>query len=547
LDQDRNVVRSWVSTITDDIQDAFNSADSGPTSFLSRLRTGLADAIGAGFNISGRSPLIALLVPLLGAIGALIVAAVQAVNGLVALLVTIPGLLAAIGLQVGVLVLAFQGMGTAIGGAFAAKNAKELNEAIKDLTPSAQQFVKELLPLRELFDGLRRLVQESFFSNLGSLFGTDGALTPILNVLSRLGGLAGALGRFARQIALAFGSPAMVDFIERLIPVTIKWLDMFGPAMRQFFEGLAKFAGSPAVLDMLEQVGTWVSTIFSEFGAFLFDLAGDQGFAAWLDNMKLTLESVGNLILATLQFAAVLLDQLDKAGGRDVIDKITEAVNVLTTFLASDVGKKGLEGLLNTLIFLMQAFTGLVIVILLFFAVLEKWFEILNLLFRVVTEGLQGLWGDIVDFFVGLGQDIVDALGDPTDILYNAGKMIVQGLINGLKSMLNPLRSTMGIVTAVVNAFLPNSPAKEGPLSGMGDPLLSGKEIVNRLAAGITAGRTELGSVMNQTASIISFAPGAVRVGFDGALPTEQQAMQTGMAAGAGIASILARNAVRTI
>ena len=79
-------------------------------------KVGLAfgDAFAAGFGVSGRSALIPFIVVLVGAIVALVVAAIQAVNALIAVLTTIPAVLLAIGLQVGVVVLAFQGMGTAI-------------------------------------------------------------------------------------------------------------------------------------------------------------------------------------------------------------------------------------------------------------------------------------------------------------------------------------------------------------------------------------------------------------------------------------------------
>ena len=100
---------------SNEIEDAFTKA-SGPGGPFSKIGQGVADAIGAGFNVSGRSSLILFLIPLVGAIVGLVLAAVQAANALVAVLATVPALIAGIGIQVAVLALAFHGLGTAIRG-----------------------------------------------------------------------------------------------------------------------------------------------------------------------------------------------------------------------------------------------------------------------------------------------------------------------------------------------------------------------------------------------------------------------------------------------
>lgn len=541
LDRSGNVGRRWVSLITEEIKEAFE--DEGVQQGLfKRFTMAIQDAIGAGFNISGRSPLIAILIPAIGAIVALVLGAIQAVNGLIALLTIIPGLLASIGLQVGVVMIAFDGMGEAIQGAFDAKNAKELNEALVNLTPYAQMFVRQLLPLRDVYKDLKALIQENFFIGLGDLFGDRGVLLPLLSTLGGLGPLARHLGEAFNQIAAALGRPAVVNFIDNLIPTINTFLDRFGPSMGQFIEGLAKFAGSPAVLKFMDQFGTWVVTMISKFGAFLFDLAGDEGFAAWLDRMTMTLEATGNFVLAAVTLAAVLLNQLDKAGGKEMIDSLTEALVTLTTFLGSDVGQKGLEGLIHLTTFLLQSFTGLII---LFLAILAL-FEFLGEAVRAFFVWLKGIWDALWDWSTDrvkeVPKQIVSALGDVDNLLLDAGRRIMQGLINGIKSKFPSLSGIMGTAMAIVAGFVPSSPAKWGPLSGEGDPKYGGEEIMKRLGEGITAGTQDLRNVTNQAVGAVTFGPGAIRLTFAGALPTEQQANMMGMAAGNGLASSLTRN-----
>lgn len=554
FDRSGNEVRRWVTTITDEIQDAFTREAGGAGGIFSRLRLAIADAIGAGFNISGRSPLIALLIPVIGAIIALVIGAIQAVNGLIAALTAVPTLLAAIGLQAGVLFLAFKGVGTAIEGAFAAKNAKELKEAIKDLTPAAQDFVKSLLPLRDFFNDLKTIAQQEFFTGLGKLFGEGGALTPFLEALRGLGPVATKLGELFNWIARAFGSPVGVEFLNQLIRVTDKFLTQFGPALNQFFFGLLKFGSSPAVLRMLEQIGTWVTIIFTKLGGFLFELANNEGFAEWIDRMIPTLESLGNFLTEAIKFAGILAFQLDKAGGKEFLDQLTEAIATLNTFLASDAGKKGLEGIMTITLVLTQTFIGLIIVVLALAAAFEKMIEWISLFIYVVWTGWKGIWGDLTGFLKEIPDKIKNFFSDSGTWLLQAGRNIMMGLINGIRSMFfggqgGGLGGAMSAAMQIIRNFTPFSPAKEGPLSGSGDPLLSGKEIMARLSEGIMEGIPELRDATTNATSVVNFGPNAIRIGFEGALPTKEQATETGSAVGTGIVSILNRNvrlAVRT-
>lgn len=540
LDKDNNVVRKWVSTITDEIQDAFNDTDSGTGGFFKRIQTGISDAIGAGFNVSGRSPLIAALVPVIGAIVALVVGAIQAVNALVAVLTTLPSLVAALGIQVGVVALAFDGMGDAIQGAFAAKNAKELHEALKDLSPAAQSFVHNLLPLKDVFKELRQFVQENFFVGLGNLFGTGAPLQPLLGTLGGLGPVAHDLGEFFGQIARTLGSPSVVRFVEVLLPAISRFLDRFGPSLDKFLTGLTDL--SITTLPFFEKLGSHLSGTLTILGEMFTTMSKDPETGNWLDSMDKTLLSIWLLIGSVFNFLKVLMAELDKAGGRNVIDAFTEALDRLAFFLSTPAGQKALEGIVNLSIISIQALTGLILTLLLVIAGFQYAGEAIKAFFTALWEGIKSLWDKIVNTFRNAPAQIQAALGNVDNILFDSGRRIVQGLLNGIRSMIPNIRNIMGTVMGVIRGFTPFSPAKEGPLSGSGDPMIAGQNIIERLAAGITAGSQDLGSAMTQATSNIVFGANSIQIGFNGALPTQQQAMQTGVAVGQGALSILARN-----
>lgn len=82
---------------------------------------------------------------------------------------------------------------------------------------------------------------------------------------------------------------------------------------------------------------------------------------------------------------------------------------------------------------------------------------------------------------------IKGALGNLGNLLYQAGRNVVQGLIDGIRSMFGRLGSAASSLAQTIRDYLPFSPAKEGPLSGRGNPFYSGQSIVNLLASGVTS------------------------------------------------------------
>lgn len=105
-----------------------------------------------------------------------------------------------------------------------------------------------------------------------------------------------------------------------------------------------------------------------------------------------------------------------------------------------------------------------------------------------VIEGGLNL---VIDFFIGLPLEIIGALGDTGQMLADAGRKIVQGLINGIKSMVGAAGNAIKGVVDNIRSFLPFSPAKQGPFSGRGYTTFSGVALVEDFAAGIRSAAPE--------------------------------------------------------
>lgn len=596
----------FVKAFENEVEDAFRkSSGGGSGGVFNRIGTAISDAIGSGFNVSGKSPLIAFLVPLVGVIVGLVIGIIQAVNILIALLVTLPALIAAIGLQVGVLFIAFNGLGKAISGAFAAKNAKELKEALKGLTPEAQTFVKSLLPLKGLFQSIQRVVQSNFFRAMGDSLSALRFLSPTL--ISGFGMLATSMGRFFRDLGVFFNSPTFITFVRDIFPATALWIQTFGPA---FIKILASLIGAAdQAIPFLEHIGTFLSLNLASLARRLDDLIRSGSLKQWLAGMEQSFEVFGAFLMDTVRFLGILMNSLDQAGADEVFKAFSDAFGQLAFFLASPAGQQSLEGLIDLTIISIKVFTGLLEVIFLLLAAIETVGEALHELWRWLTTIAFPAIGD---FFVALGKAITDffngiihhlapvgnairatfgsvvagiranldqaiafirtlpararaAVGDLGNLLFNAGRSLIQGLINGIRSKLGDLGNIAKNAIHTVTNWFPGSPAKVGPLSGQGYSLLRGERMAQDFGAGMRRGfgglrdslSTDLGGLVNMlspsntTTNGVVFGPGAVKVTFTGAVPTEDEARRTGRAVGAGISDQLARRntvlAVRTL
>jgi TP901 family phage tail tape measure protein len=125
---------------------------------------------------------------------------------------------------------------------------------------------------------------------------------------------------------------------------------------------------------------------------------------------------------------------------------------------------------------------------------------------NALLGGVKSWGADLIGYVKTIPGMILRALGDVGHMLWNAGVSIIKGLIGGIKSAIGGLGSAMSDVGDAIKSFLPFSPAKQGPLSGKGDPFYSGLSIGKKLAQGITASIPGLKSAVSGSVSQINSA-----------------------------------------
>jgi hypothetical protein len=517
------------------------------SSFFNNIGRTISDAIGAGFNVSGRSPLITLILPIIGAIVALVLAAVHGLHALIALLYAVPNILFAIGVQAGVLLLVFQGVGQAITTAFQAKNAQELKEALKGLNPQLAYFVKTLLPIKDIFKDLQGIAQTNFFGAFDF-----GGSNPIIDLFKGLTSLPRVIAQVANQFGYLFrgifeffASPLFDQFFRKMGDSIVRFLRGFETGIRDLLLGLTNFG--VALIPFADKVGSGFNKLLSTIGGWLTKLSNDEDFLNWLDRAIGVLGLLLDLGYAIVQFFMTLAQVLDETGtGDQLLIQLKEFIQILSFLMQTEGGKKAIEGLVHAALILTAAFVGLVIIVGFVLASLESFFEwlrytawpwleenvpkigaiflalidnIFGIIGKIFTlfpellmwigtklaEGLLWLWNKVKDFFT---QTIPESLTKWTSgfggYLVEAGKNLVRGLIRGMMFMSGDLGTAAGVLAFIIRMRFPHSPAEAGPLSGEGDPYYSGQAIVERLSSGMTSMSPLAASVTNDVMNSIN-------------------------------------------
>lgn len=196
--------------------------------------------------------------------------------------------------------------------------------------------------------------------------------------------------------------------------------------------------------------------------------------------------------------------------------------------------------------------------------------------FQNAVNAVRDKISDAVSFVRGLPGQITGAIGNLGSLLYNAGQNVINGLINGISSRIGALRSKISEAASAIRNALPFSPAKEGPLSGKGDPTIAGGKIVTMVASGmerrapslraaawsvadsalyapaggLAGGLSPLGNVgvgRGGGGNTVIFQSGAIQVTFAGTVPTQSEARAVGGAVGEGIIVELTRSKTATL
>jgi tape measure domain-containing protein len=302
------------------------------------------------------------------------------------------------------------------------------------------------------------------------------AIMPLVPVLAQLAGtILGVLADVLVQIlnALTPLIPPLVMFIAQLVGALAPYLPQIGQA-------LGALAG--AVGQILQAFLPLLPVILQIVTAFLPLIPLVAQLATLIAQLVVALMPVIQWII---QLAAVLVGVLTQALAgiiKMVVDFVSQFLSWISQLVTAAPAAIG--GMVN-------AISG-------WFAQLPgRVSGAVNSMVSSVTGAFSSLWGSItsgvssgigsvVSLFSGLGGKITGAISGIVSDAYSAGGRIISSLADGVRNAGATVVKAAQDVVQKVRDLLPFSPAKTGPLSGMGYPLYSGMAISESLAQGIT-------------------------------------------------------------
>ncbi|QUY60899.1 hypothetical protein [Gulosibacter molinativorax] len=132
---------------------------------------------------------------------------------------------------------------------------------------------------------------------------------------------------------------------------------------------------------------------------------------------------------------------------------------------------------------------------------LENLPMIIEAAIQIILAIVEGLVVAIPDLIAAIPQ-IIEAIWNAiTEVDWlELGKTIIQGLIDGIASMVSGVGDAIGGVVDEISSWLPQSPAKKGPFSGRGWTPHRGKSLVEGFADGMRDSQSDVESAADQLA-----------------------------------------------
>lgn len=304
---------------------------------------------------------------------------------------------------------------------------------------------------------------------IGLILQLVSAIAPLVGTL--IGALGGAIERIA-GLFMENLFPAISGLIPILTPILDVFLTVFGAQVVNAINFIVDVLGG--VFDILGGLITFLTGVFT----------GDWD-KAWQGLVQI-FDGVVKILSAAVEFLWNTLKNYFNNGGKQIMTAVknwwTGVQNTFNQFTRGIV-----QGIASWIIGLVTRFISLRTQAI---NNVKALWTIAGSLFRLgvrtVGNSVRSGLSSVITYFKNLPGQIGRAIGNLGSLLYNAGQNVVQGLIDGIYNMFGRLASAASSMAGTIRDYLPFSPAKEGPLSGLGNPEESGKKIAEMVGAGIT-------------------------------------------------------------
>lgn len=440
-------------------------------------------------------------------------------------------------------------LGGTVGGALASLGEKMKNFDLKKAFDDAMVVIRPLGDILSNIGSIAKSVFGGLTTDAGGALGVFGELTGKLadflntaqgqQALQALGEALSTISGSAGQVFLTLLqqlapiivnlAPGIADLATQLTAILVPALEAVGPLLADFSKFLSDNSDivGPLVIALGglalatkayaagQAIATAASTAWSIATRAAAIATNIWSAAQWLLNVAMTANPIGIVIAIIVALIAIIVLIATKTTWFQDIWKVVwgaiksaaAAVGDWFTGTLWPSLKRAFEQLKAVVQFVVNAIVG-------YFNFWKSVYTaifnfILNLArtwfngFKAVLSGIGGVVSRVIQFFTDMKNKtvakfteiisaakalpgrIISAIGNLGSKLYEKGREMIRGFIDGIGSMVSAAVNKVRSLVNSVMDFLPGSPAKKGPLSGRGWTPYRGKALVEGFAEGI--------------------------------------------------------------
>lgn len=426
----------------------------------------------------------------LGLIGGPVGVAVAALGGLIA---TTPRLKSAFGAQLSALFQNLKNTLSGMGPAFETFK-KTLSLAFKDVGPSLigslESVINSVGAIFQQLIGVIPQIVEPLLTGFGQMAPAIGqTLTAIASAISEVMALLVPLVPQIITPLITSLLPPLASIIQALMPVITTVMNVIGQVASIIVNLVSTVL--PPLLDvvnaLIQPILSMITTLLPPLNAVIQAL-----IPIIMQIVAALAEIIAPIGQIVAQIAGAVMPIIQQLGSivQSVANLVAWAINSLLLPAFSAMAP-AVTSAVGTVKAVFSTISGIIsgIVNVVSGIISGNWGQVWNGFKQIVSSAVKGL-GSIVG---GIRDTVLNALSGAGQWLVQSGKAIIDGLISGIKGAISGAKDAVSGALQSIRDLFPFSPAKEGPFSGRGWVLYSGRSITAAFAQGVTdnAGKAE--------------------------------------------------------
>lgn len=342
--------------------------------------------------------------------------------------------------------------------------ASAISEVMALLVPLVPQIIT---PLMQVFSSLMPVITNIVNVVLGAIQSLIPPITTLItSLLPPLASIIQALMPVITTVMNVIGQvasiivnlvstvlPPLLDVVNALIQPILSMITTLLPPLNAVIQ---------ALIPIIMQIVAALAEIIAPIGQIVAQIAGA---------VMPIIQQLGSIVQSVANLVAWAINSLLLPAFSAMAPAVTSAVGTVKAVFSTISGI--ISGIVNVV-------SGIIS---------GNWGQVWNGFKQIVSSAVKGL-GSIVG---GIRDTVLNALSGAGQWLVQSGKAIIDGLISGIKGAISGAKDAVSGALQSIRDLFPFSPAKEGPFSGRGWVLYSGRSITAAFAQGVTdnAGKAE--------------------------------------------------------